>query len=62
MSDYEDYLDAIIDNRNNNRLCEVCDKYVKVNECQSCDHAKNGYCVLFRVQAEKDALEFNMRK
>lgn len=59
--DYEDYLDAIIDARKRTRLCDVCGKFIKINECQSCDHSKNGYCVLFRVQAEKDALIVNMR-
>ena len=62
MTEYEDYLDAIIDMRKTNILCDVCDKYIKVNECQSCDHIGNSYCVLFRVQCEKDALVVNMRK
>ena len=57
---FGDYLDTIIDMRKKNVLCDVCDKYIKVDECQNCDHSKNGYCVLFRVQAEKDALAVNM--
>lgn len=60
--DYDDYLDAIIDARKRNVLCEVCGKFIKVNECQTCEHSKNGYCVLFLVQAEKDALAVNMHK
>jgi len=39
--------------------CKVCTK----NVCKSstCEHPKNGYCELFRMQAAKDAKEFNMR-
>lgn len=61
MLDDENIYDAVISLRKTTRLCDVCNKYIKINECQTCDHSKNGYCVLFRVQAEKDALEFNMK-
>ncbi len=61
MSDFDDYLDAVIDARKRNVLCDVCGKFIKVNECQHCERSKNGYCVIFRVQAEKDALTYNMR-
>jgi hypothetical protein len=57
-SDYEEYLDAIISHREKHPWCEVCDKCVKFD---TCDHPKNGYCALFRLQAKKDSKEFNMK-
>jgi hypothetical protein len=57
--DDEDLYDAVIDFRKNHPWCEVCDKCVKF---ESCDHPKNGYCSLFRIQAEKDKVSYNMHE
>ena len=54
--DYEEYLDAIIDNRRT--YCDLCNKHASDN----CQHPKNGYCQQFRLQAEKDAKEFNVHQ
>lgn len=53
-SDYDDYLDAIIENRR--KWCDLCNKRASDN----CPHPKNGYCKAFRLQAEKDGKEFNV--
>jgi hypothetical protein len=34
--------------------CEVCGNCVTLGE--TCDHPKNGYCALFRLQAKNDIL------
>lgn len=55
----DDIYSAVADYRKNHPWCEVCDKCVKFD---TCEHPKNGYCALFRLQAAKDMIEFNMRK
>lgn len=57
--DDDDLVGAVIAFREAHPWCEVCDKCVKFD---TCDHPKNGYCALFRLQAAKDAIEFNMSK
>lgn len=54
--DYEDYLDAIIEN--SRTYCELCGKRAH----KDCEHPKNGYCQQFRLQAERDKKEFNMHQ
>lgn len=39
--------------------CEVCSNHVFFGS--TCYHPKNGYCALFRLQAAKDMVEFNMK-
>lgn len=39
--------------------CELCDHHPK--DWDTCEHPKNGYCALFRLQAAKDMVEFNMK-
>ena len=52
---FEEYLDAIIESRRT--YCDLCNKHAH----QECEHPKNGYCKQFRLQAEKDQKEFNMK-
>lgn len=40
--------------------CGVCGKHICV--ISTCEHPKNGYCALFRLQAANDMTRFNMRK
>lgn len=52
--DDDDLVGAVIAFREAHQWCEVCDKCVKFD---TCDHPKNGYCALFRLQSAKDMLE-----
>lgn len=58
--DEDDILDAVAKMRLTNHWCTVCGKTIKTDRQESCDHPKNGYCVLFRFQAEKDKVTHNM--
>lgn len=59
--DEEDIYDAVIALRKAKPYCEVCGNYVRI-ATETCDSPKNGYCVLFRAQAENDKVTFNMAK
>jgi len=42
------------------RTCEVCQE--QKMDGDTCDHPKNGYCQLFRLQAIEDKFMVNMHK
>lgn len=56
--DEDDLYSAVIDFRKNHPWCEVCDRCVKFD---TCDHPKNGYCALFRLQTDKDKVSYNIK-
>jgi hypothetical protein len=57
---YDEYLDAIIDMRKRNVLCDACGNFIRIDKSVTCEHPNNGYCALFRAQAEKDAVDVGM--
>lgn len=54
----DDLVGAVIAFREAHPWCEVCDKCVRF---ETCDREKNGYCALFRLQAARDKIKFNMK-
>lgn len=40
--------------------CEVCQAMVHCKQ-SDCEHGKNGYCALFRLQAAKDMKTFKIK-
>lgn len=41
--------------------CELCMKTKVLGLSDTCDREKNGYCALFRLQAARDKIKFNMK-
>lgn len=58
MFDDEDLYSAVAQFRQDHPWCDICWKAAHDN----CPHPKNGYCAQFRLIAESDRKEVNMKK